>query len=148
MFLAEARRLCTALAEAATAALDRARPIYGGTLLDPDTFKSTPSEPIDIAVMEKTDKAAVMPISVGWADIGSWSELWRHGAEHDTANHTRGDIVAVDTTGSLLWSDVPSISVIGMEDVVVVAAGDHVLVLPKHRAQDVKTIVEHRKAEP
>jgi len=89
-----------------------------------------------------------MRISVGSADIGSWSELWRHGTEHNTANHTRGDILTVDTTGSLLWSDGPSISVIGMEDIIVVATGDHVLVLPKHRAHNVKKIAEHRKGKP
>ncbi len=147
LFLAEARRLCPAVVAAAISALDQARPIDGGTLLDPEAFAATPSEPIDVAVMEKTDKAAVVPISVGWADIGSWSELWRHGAEHATANHTRGDTMTVDTTGSLLWSDGPSISVIGMVDIIVVATGDHVLVLPKDRAQEVKTIVERRKAK-
>ena len=147
VFLSEAQRLCPEVVRTTTAAFDAAQAIDFGTLLDPGLFAGCPSEAIDIAIMEKTEKAAVTPISVGWADIGSWSELWRHGAAHDTANHTRGDIVSLDTTGSLLWSDGPSISVIGMQGVIVVATGDHVLVLPKDRAQDVKKIVEHRKAK-
>ncbi len=147
LFLSEARRLCPDLVDRATAALDGAKTIDTGKLLDPDIFASCPSQPIDIAVMEKTDKAAVMPISVGWADIGSWSELWRHGAEHGEANHSRGEVVSIDTVGSLLWSDGPTISVIGLTDIIVVATAEHVLVLPKHRAQDVKAVVEQWKTK-
>lgn len=147
VFLAEAERLCPEVVKTATAALEAAKAIDSGQLLDPDLFATCPSEPIDVAVMEKTHKAAVMPVSVGWADIGSWSELWRRGAEHDDANHTRGDVATLETSGSLLWSDGPSISIIGLSDIIVVATGDHVLVLPKDRAQDVKKIVEQRKAK-
>jgi mannose-1-phosphate guanylyltransferase/mannose-6-phosphate isomerase len=146
LFLAEARQHCPEVVRVSLAALDAAKTIDGGKLLDPDTFATCPSEAIDTAVMEKTARAAVMPLSVGWADIGSWSELWRHGAEHGEANHTRGETLAIDTAGSLLWSDGPSISVIGMRDVLVVATKDHVMVLPKDRAQDVKKIVEQWKS--
>jgi mannose-1-phosphate guanylyltransferase/mannose-6-phosphate isomerase len=146
LFLAEAREHCPEVVRVSLAALDACKSIDGGKLLDPDLFATCPSEAIDTAVMEKTARAAVMPLSVGWADIGSWSELWRHGAEHDQANYTRGETMALDTSGSLLWSDGPSISVIGMQDVLVVATGGHVLVLPKDRAQDVKKIVEQWKA--
>lgn len=146
LFLAEAQRLCPDLVQIAVAALEAARSTETGRLLDPDIFMACQSQPIDTAVMEKTDKAAVMPISVGWADIGSWSELWRHSAEHTEANHARGDTITLDTSGSLLWADGPTISVIGLTDIVVVATRDHVLVLPKDRAQDVKKIAEHWKS--
>jgi mannose-1-phosphate guanylyltransferase/mannose-6-phosphate isomerase len=146
LFLAEASRLCPDVVRFATAALDAATDTGSGWLLDADTFATCPSEPIDIAVMEKTDKAAVMPCDVGWADIGSWSELWRHGARDEADNHTRGDAVVLDSEGSLLWSDGPSISVVGVSDLIVVATAGHVLVLPKDRAQDVKKIVEQWKS--
>ncbi len=147
VFMIEAERLCPAVVAAAMGALSAAKPTTSGVLLDAEVFATCPSEPIDIAVMEKTHKAAVMPVSVGWADIGSWSELWRHGAEHGEANHSRGDTATIETSGSLLWSDGPTISVIGMSDIIVVATADHVLVLPKDRAQDVKKIVEHWKSK-
>lgn len=150
VFLAEASRLCPEVTQAATAALDAAEDLGRNLLLlNPDEFAKCPSEPIDVAVMEKTDKGAVLPCDIGWADIGSWSELWRHGSDHDEANVTRGDTLAIDSKGSLLWSDGPSISVIGVDDLIVVATKEHVLVLPKGRAQDVKRLVEMRSsAEP
>ncbi len=147
-FLEEAARLCPAVVAGTTAALDAAREIDTGWLLDPDAFRACPSEPIDVAVMEKTDKAAVMPIAVGWADVGSWSELWRLGKKDAADNHTRGDTVMIDASRSLVWSDGPSVSVIGLSDVVVVATAEHVLVLHRDRAQDVKAVVEQRKARP
>ena len=148
LFLAEADRLCPEVFKAATAALDAAVDIGHGWLLDADAFARCPSQPIDIAVMEKTDKAAVMPCNVGWADIGSWNELWRHGARDAAGNHARGETVVLDSRGSLLWSNGPSISVVGVSDLIVVATADHVLVLPKDRAQDVKKIVDQWKARP
>ncbi len=147
VLLAEAESLCPQVVESVQTALERAITTDVGLLLDAESFARCPSEAIDTAIMEKTDRGAVMPISVGWADIGSWSELWRFGAAHDRANHTRGGVAVFDTVGSLLWSDGPAISVMGLSDIVVIAAENHVLVLPKSRAQDVKKIVEHWKAK-
>jgi mannose-1-phosphate guanylyltransferase/mannose-6-phosphate isomerase len=147
VFLEEARRLCPDVVDASTQALEKAGTNGAGQVLDPESFARCPSVAIDVAVMEKTDKAAVMHISVGWADLGSWSELWRLGAQDEAGNHTRGDAYAYESDGSLLWSDGPSISVIGVSDLIVVAAHGHIIVLPKDRAQDVKKIVEHRKAK-
>ena len=144
-FLGEANRLCRGLVEAATAALDTATDTGSGWLLGAAAFADCSAESIDVAVMEKTDKAAVMPCDVGWADIGSWSELWRHGARDEAGNHARGETVVLDSHGSLLWSDGPAISVVGVSDLIVVATAGHVLVLPKDRAQDVKKIVERWK---
>lgn len=146
LLLSEAERLCPEVVKSTTAALDGAKSNSDGLLLEPAAFAACPSLPIDIAVMEKTDKAAVMPISVGWADLGSWSELWRLGEQDQSRNHARGDTVAFDSTGSLLWTDGPSISVIGVRDLIVVASQGHIIVLPKDRAQDVKRIVEYRKS--
>jgi mannose-1-phosphate guanylyltransferase/mannose-6-phosphate isomerase len=145
VFLTEAERLCPKVVTASIAALDAAADTGAGWLLDAERFAECPSEPIDIAVMEKTDRAAVSPCDVGWADIGSWSELWRHGERDAAGNHARGEVVMLESEGSLLWSDGPSISVVGIADLIVVATDGHVLVLPKGRAQDVKKIVERWK---
>jgi mannose-1-phosphate guanylyltransferase/mannose-6-phosphate isomerase len=146
VLLGEARRLSAGLAEAATAALDHATSTEGGLLLDGERFAGCPSLPIDVAVMEKTDRAAVLPLSVGWADIGSWSELWRQGVRDADDNLAQGDASLLDTRGSLVWSDGPSVSAIGLDGLIVIATAGHVLVLPMERAQEVKAIVEARKA--
>jgi len=144
-FQAEARRLCPKVVDAALAALHAAAHDGPFITLDEETFAACPSEPIDTAVMEKTDKAAVVPCSVGWADVGSWSELWRQGPLDADENLLRGDVLLLETTSSLVWSDGPSVSVIGLSDLIIIATPDHVLVLPKDRAQDVKKIVDGQK---
>ncbi len=140
--LAEAQTCCPAIKTAAIAALAAAARDGVFIDLDAETFAACPSEPIDTAVMEKTDKAAVAPCDIGWADVGSWSELWRQGPRDIEQNVLRGEVLAMETEGSLIWSDGPSVSVIGASDLIVIATADHVLVLPKNRAQDVKKIVD------
>ncbi|HYF24072.1 MAG TPA: mannose-1-phosphate guanylyltransferase/mannose-6-phosphate isomerase [Caulobacteraceae bacterium] len=132
--------------EAATQALERARREGATVRLDEDAFARCPSVSVDYAVMEKTARAAVVPCDPGWADVGSWSELWRLGGRDAASNRTRGDVVAIDTQGSLIWSDGPTVGVVGMTDVVVVATADGVLVMPRDRAQDAKLVVEALKA--
>ncbi len=115
--------------------------------LDDGRFVAIPSESVDIAVMERTSLAAVAPCDIGWADVGSWSELWRLGGKDGEQNLIRGDAVALDTQGSLIWSDDGmEVGVVGLRDVVVVATAGAVIVLPRDRAQEVKTIVERLRA--
>jgi mannose-1-phosphate guanylyltransferase/mannose-6-phosphate isomerase len=117
----------------------------GVIALDPVRFAACPSESIDYAVMEKTQVAAVAPGEFGWADIGSWSELWRLGPHDADGNRLRGDVLALDSRGSLVWSDGPTVAVLGLEDMVVVATGDAVVVAPKARAQEVKDLLARLK---
>jgi len=145
VFLAEATRLAPKVVETSLAALAAAAHQDVFITLDEEIFATCPSEPIDTAIMEKTDLAAVVPCSVGWADVGSWSELWRQGPRDLNDNLLRGDVILLDTTASLIWSSGPKVSVVGVTDLIVIATGDHVLVLPKARAQDVKKIVEEHK---
>ena len=114
---------------------------------DDERFLAIPSESVDVAVMERTRLAAVTPCDVGWADVGSWSELWRLGGKDGQDNLVRGDAVALDTHGSLIWSDDGmEVGVVGLTDIVVVATAGAVVVLPKGRAQDVRTVVERLRA--
>jgi len=110
--------------------------------LDERLFSQTPSESIDIAVMEPTDRAAVTPCSAGWADVGSWSELWRllEGDAH--GNIIQGDAVVLDTWGSYVQGDGLTVAVVGLTDIIVVASQGAVVVLPKARSQDVKALVD------
>jgi mannose-1-phosphate guanylyltransferase len=108
-------------------------------------FAKVPAESIDLAVMEATLLAAVAPCDAGWADVGSWSELWGLGPHDGQGNRSHGEAVMLDTEGSLVWAEGVTVGVVGLSDMIVVAAHGAVLVLPKSRAQSVKAIVEQLK---
>jgi mannose-1-phosphate guanylyltransferase/mannose-6-phosphate isomerase len=146
LFLREAEALCPGIVSASLRALKGAATTGSFVALEEVAFASCPSEPIDTAVMEKTARSAVVPCSVGWADVGSWSELWRQGPLDEEENLLRGEVLAMETAGSLVWTDGPSVAVLGVSDLIVIATGSHVLVLPKDRAQDVKKIVDRLKS--
>jgi mannose-1-phosphate guanylyltransferase/mannose-6-phosphate isomerase len=114
--------------------------------LDTEAFAACPSISIDYAVMEKTDRAAVTPIGVEWADVGSWSELWRLGPHDAQGNFAHGDALLIDAEDSLIWAGSRTVGAIGVSDLIVVETPESVLVLPRSRAQDVKLLVERIKA--
>lgn len=137
------------IAEAAAASLDAAEREGPFITLDRLRFAACPSESLDYAVMEKTERAAVAPCrNIGWADVGSWSELWRLGPRDDDGNLLHGTAVVLDSRDSLVWASHRVVAAIGVEDVVVVETADAVLILPKSRAQDVKKIVEQLREHP
>ena len=153
MFLFRAQRYLDELAAHAPAMLEAVRKAHAAARsdldfirVDADAFAASPDDSIDYAVMEKTSRAAVVPVSCGWSDIGSWSSLWSV-AEHDADdNRTEGDVIAVDTRGSLVRaSERRLIATLGVEDLVVIDTPDATLVARKDRVQDVKTIVDKLK---
>lgn len=106
--------------------------------LDPDIFAKCPADSIDYAIMEKTAKAAVVgPVDAGWTDIGSWSELAPRA--NDNA------IMEIDSVQNIIRTDGPVIGAIGVENLIIVATGDAVLVARKDRAQDVKALITELK---
>jgi mannose-1-phosphate guanylyltransferase/mannose-6-phosphate isomerase len=116
--------------------------------LAPEPFARAPKKSIDYAVMERTKGAAVVPADLGWSDIGSWSTVWDV-LDHDAAgNATAGRVVLSDTRNSLVRSEESILTtVIGLEDIVVVATSDAVLITPRARAEEVKGLVERLKAQ-
>ncbi len=111
-------------------------------------FKASPNISIDYAVMEKTDKACVVPVDMGWSDVGSWDSLWDIGIKDAAGNVSVGDIKAIDCENSLMRSeDGATVAAIGIKDMVIVATRDAVLVAPRDRAQDVKLAVDALKAD-
>lgn len=114
--------------------------------IDRDAFALVPEKSIDYAVMEKTQRAAVIPVSCAWSDIGSWSALWLTGDKDAQGNLCEGDTIAVDTRNSLLRShDRHLIATVGVDDLIVVTTPDATLVAHRDAAQDVKKIVEQLK---
>jgi mannose-1-phosphate guanylyltransferase len=147
IFLFRADAYLRALAEFAPAMLDAARAAMEAAtqtgqriLPDESAFAASPSDSIDYAVMEKADRVAVIPVSMGWSDIGSWDALHALDPAH------KGDVLAIDTQNCLLRSDGIRINAVGVSDLIVVASGNDVLILPRGKSQDVKRIVEARKA--
>ncbi len=112
-------------------------------------FAAAPKISIDYAVMEKTDASSVFPIAPGWSDMGSWSAVWDQAEdESDNAgNVLRGEVMASETANSLIQSDGPLVGVAGLEDVVVVANRDAVLVTSRKNPQGVKALVEEMKQQ-
>jgi mannose-1-phosphate guanylyltransferase/mannose-6-phosphate isomerase len=106
-----------------------------------EAFVLCPSDSIDYAVMEKTHRAAVVPLDAGWSDIGAWSAMWQVCEQDASGNVVKGDVVAHDTRNALLIAEHRLLGAVGVENLVVVETPDAVLVAHKDRAQDVKEIV-------
>jgi len=106
-----------------------------------EPFAAMTGDSIDYAVMEDCDQAAVMPIDVGWSDVGSWRALWQVTARDADDNFIEGDVIALDCTSSYIRSDGPLIAALGLEDIAVVATRDAILVAPKDKAEAVKDVV-------
>jgi mannose-1-phosphate guanylyltransferase/mannose-1-phosphate guanylyltransferase/mannose-6-phosphate isomerase len=134
-----------AMLEATRGAMETAR--RDGSRIHPDgeRFAESPSDSIDYAVMERADKVAVAPVAMAWSDVGSWDAVHALGPTDAGGNTAIGDILAIDTENCLIRTDGPTVAAIGVSDLIVVASGRHVLVLPRGRSQDVKRIVEALK---
>ncbi|MBT6891633.1 MAG: mannose-1-phosphate guanylyltransferase/mannose-6-phosphate isomerase [Gammaproteobacteria bacterium] len=115
------------------------------TRVDAEAFKSSPSDSIDYAVMEHTADALVVPLDAGWSDIGSWDALWQISEKDEHNNTLVGDAVVHGVEGSLVWSESRLVSVVGLNDVIVVETADAVMVASQDQAQDVKSIVNQLK---
>jgi mannose-1-phosphate guanylyltransferase/mannose-6-phosphate isomerase len=144
-FIDELALLEPAILEAARKSLAKATNDLGFLRLDKSSFTESPSISVDYAVMEKTSAAAMLPIDVGWNDIGSWSSLWDI-APHDAAgNYTNGEAVLEDTQNCYIHSEKGLVSTIGIKDLVIVDTPDALLVADKSRSQDVSKIVQRLK---
>lgn len=141
-FLAELKAFEPDLLSAAAEALQRATRDRGALRLDPEAFARCRSVAIDYAVMERTEKAAVIPADFSWTDVGSWSALWSIADRDEAENATVGDVLTWATRSSYVRSDGPLVATLGVEDLVVVATKDAVLVARKDHDQDVRKIVD------
>lgn len=144
-YIAELERLQPDMLAACRAALGASTRDNDFIRLDADAFAASPANSIDYAVMEKTEDATVVPISVGWSDVGSWAALWEVGEQDGNGNAHHGDVLAHDCRNTLAWGNGRLIALLGLEDVVVVDTADAVLVARKDRAQGVKEIVDTLK---
>jgi mannose-1-phosphate guanylyltransferase/mannose-6-phosphate isomerase len=145
-FLSELERLEPAILEAAKGALAGAQDDLGFLRLDGKSFERAPSISIDYAVMERTAQAAVVPIDVGWSDVGSWSSLWEMSPQDKDGNAVHGNAMLEDTSNSYVLSERSLVATIGVNDLVIVDTPDALLVADRTRAQDVGKLVAKLKA--
>lgn len=113
--------------------------------IDEAAFAACPSESIDYAVMEKTAKAAMVPLDANWSDIGSWQTLWEIGDQDSNGNVFNGEVISFDSTGCFVHAQERLVATLGLKDVVIVDTKDAVLVANKDSVQDIKKIVGHLK---
>ncbi len=140
--LAEMRRLQPAILEACEKAVAKGVKDDDFFRLDEAEFLACPSNSIDYAVMEHTAQAVVVPADMGWSDVGSWEALWNIAGKDDAGNAVRGDVLHKDVRKSYLHSDGPFVAAVGVENLVIVATADAVLVARRDASQDVKKIVD------
>jgi mannose-1-phosphate guanylyltransferase/mannose-6-phosphate isomerase len=146
-FLDELARLEPSILEAARQALAGAREDLSFLRLDATTFARAPSTSIDYAVMERTASAAVLPVDIGWSDVGSWSSLWELSAHDAGGNAVRGDALLEATTNCYIHSERALVATLGVENLVIVDTPDALLVADRTRAQEVSGIVSRLKQD-
>src|SRR5438552_12470828 len=100
------------------------------------------NETIDYGIMEKADKVAVLPVEIGWSDVGSWAAVYDALPQDEQGNAVVGKHISPDTGGSLIFSPDRLVATIGLQDMVIVDTGDVLLICPRSRTQDVKRLVE------
>jgi mannose-1-phosphate guanylyltransferase/mannose-6-phosphate isomerase len=110
-------------------------------------FARAPQKSIDYAVMERTKRAAVVPVDLGWSDIGSWNAVWDVLERDQAGNAIAGSVLAVDTRNSLIRSEDVLTATIGVDDLIVVSTADAVLISARAKAEQVKKVVEQLKAQ-
>jgi mannose-1-phosphate guanylyltransferase/mannose-1-phosphate guanylyltransferase/mannose-6-phosphate isomerase len=140
-YLAELERLRPAMLAGARAALKEARRDLDFLRLDRAAFGAIKGESVDYAVMEHTEKAAVVPVEMGWSDVGSWDALWELKEKDASGNVVQGDAVLEDVRNTYVRADHGLVAALGVEDLVVVTTADVVLVAKRDRAQDIKKVI-------
>ena len=143
--LAELARHEPAMAQAVEAAVAGAATDLGFVRLDEQAFGQAPQKSIDYAVMEKTERAAVVEGRFRWSDIGSWDAVFEVSSLDPGGNAASGPVLAMEAKGCIVHAEGRLTAVLGVEDLIVVTTPDAVLVLPRARAEDVKLLVAELK---
>ncbi|HDC4839849.1 TPA: mannose-1-phosphate guanylyltransferase/mannose-6-phosphate isomerase, partial [Enterobacter cloacae] len=108
--------------------------------IDHQSFENCISESVDYAIMEKTDKAVVVPLKAHWNDVGSWAALWELSEKDSSGNFISGDIITHNCTGNYIRSDSSLIATVGVNDHIIVNTKDALLIAHKDHVQDIKAI--------
>ena len=144
-FIDELTRLEPEIAAAVRASVDNAVRDLDFVRLEQASFSRARSVSVDYAVMERTDRAAVLPLTVGWSDVGSWGSLWDISARDSDGNAIHSDALLIDTRNTYVHSDRSLIATLGVSDLIIVDTPDALLVADRSRSQEVGAIVQKLK---
>jgi len=147
VWMAELKKFQPAILADCKSAFDQGRRDSDFYRVNSRIFGNCQSKSIDYAVMEATDKAAIVALDAGWSDIGAWSSLLQASKRDDQGNFVQGDIYLQNTRNSLLISQHRLLAAVGLDEIIVVETSDAVLVAHKSHAQDVKEVVNRLKTE-
>ena len=154
MFLFPVAKVLAELERFEPLVLEACRRAIAGAVADLDfqrleavSFRASPSTSIDYAVMERTEGAVVVPADIGWTDVGAWSALWEVGAKDGDGNVRIGDVLSHDSRNCYIRSEGALIAALGIEDLIVVATDDVVMVAARDRVAEIKTLVEELKRQ-
>lgn len=145
VYLQELEKFNPAMLEACRRALSAAKTDMDFVRINKELFAACPSDSIDYAVMEKTDKAVVIQLDADWNDVGSWSALWDVTDKDKSGNAINGDVLTVDTENSYIHAGSRLVAAIGVQGLVIIETADAVMIAPKDRVQEVKEIVTQLK---
>lgn len=146
-YMEELRMHAPAMHLAAELAMEKSTRDHDFICVEEAAFSASPDDSIDYAVMERTDRAVVIPVDCDWSDIGSWASLWAASEQDQDGNRYEGDVLAIDTRNCFVRSaDRRMVATVGVSDLIIVDTPDAVLVAHHDRVQDVKRIVEDIKA--
>jgi mannose-1-phosphate guanylyltransferase/mannose-6-phosphate isomerase len=146
-FLEELKLHANAVYEATKATWESATKDLDFTRIEEELFTQAPSISLDYAVMEKTAHAAVVPVELGWSDVGAYDSLWQISPKDANGNVSRGQVTLQKSSNCYVYGEKQMVALLGVDDLVVVTTSDAVLVTKKECAQDVKSIVDQLKAE-
>jgi len=147
-YLEELQQFAPTIHSASETAFKAAKADLDFVRIDKDAFAASPEKSIDYAVMENTARAAVLPVSCEWSDIGSWDALWATSIRDSDGNRLEGDVIAIDSHNCFVrGTDRRLVAALGLEDVVIVDTPDAMLVASRSHVQDVKQLVDKIKAD-
>jgi len=145
VLMREMERFCPEILQCCTEALVHGSADLDFVRLDRSAFESCPSLPIDTAVMEHTRQAVVLPMNIGWSDVGSWNALWELGEKDPDGNVMLGDVIALDSHDCYLRSEHHLLATLGVDGLIVVDSGDAVVVAHKDHTSGVGELVARLK---
>jgi len=146
-FLEELGRHRPAILEAVERAVQGAARDLDFLRLGEAAFAAAPAEPVDVAVMERTQAGAVIECELGWSDVGSFAKLWELGEKDAQGNVASGDVLLAGARGCYVRADARMVAVLGAENLVIVETGDALLIATRARAQEVKDVVARLEKE-
>jgi mannose-1-phosphate guanylyltransferase / mannose-6-phosphate isomerase len=146
-YLEELGRTVPEMVERSREALERSAKDLDFVRLDRAAFQACPGDSIDYAVMERTARAAVVPMDAGWSDVGSWAALLETGSCDGEGNVCQGDVLLHDVRNCYVHASGRLVAAVGLNGHVVVETKDAVLVAPRERVQEVKELVKRLKKD-